>query len=208
MLIGALMAVMLELCGISSLPFAVGVYVPIQFSTPIFVGGLVRWGVDAWMARSHAAAIAEAADPEAKARAEIEAIRKSETSPGVLLASGYIAGGSLAGMLLAFTNFSDTLPGMLSAWQYRTERVPAAQPFKEEAEEIGRRELGLPPPGSELKKPQEEDLDGFVEELAELNSDELIRLAPCHGIPSCGYPTRKPTPPRPTPPSARWPTRC
>lgn len=116
-LTGALIAVMLELCGISSLPFAVGVYVPIQYSTPIFIGGLVRWGVDWWMRRSHAATIAEATDPEARAQAEIEAIRKSETSPGVLLASGYIAGGSLAGMLVAFTNFSDRLPKLLGAWQ-------------------------------------------------------------------------------------------
>src|SRR5262249_37570346 len=43
---------------------------------------------------------------EARARAEIEAIRKSETSPGVLLASGYIAGGSLAGVVVAFLEFA------------------------------------------------------------------------------------------------------
>ena len=39
-------------------------------------------------------------------RAEIEAIRKTETSPGILLASGYIAGGSLAGVAVAFLNFT------------------------------------------------------------------------------------------------------
>jgi putative OPT family oligopeptide transporter len=128
-LTGALIAVMLELCGISSLPFAVGVYVPIQFSTPIFVGGIVRWGVDAWMRRSHAAAIADATDPEAKAQAEIDAIRKSETSPGVLLASGYIAGGSLAGMLVAFTNFSDRLPAILTAWQLPENQATATVAF-------------------------------------------------------------------------------
>src|SRR5262249_37334556 len=44
-LAGAVIAVMLELCGVSALAFAVGVYVPIQYSTPIFIGGLVRWGV-------------------------------------------------------------------------------------------------------------------------------------------------------------------
>src|SRR5262249_55668063 len=99
-LIGALVAIALELLGVSSLAFAVGLYVPIQYSTPIFLGGIVRWAVDRYMAGKHAAAIAEATDPEARARAEIEAIRKSETSPGVLLAAGYIAGGSLAGMLI------------------------------------------------------------------------------------------------------------
>ena len=46
---------------------------------------------------------------EARARAEIEAFRKSETSPGVLLASGYIAGGSLAGVVAAFMEFSPSV---------------------------------------------------------------------------------------------------
>jgi putative OPT family oligopeptide transporter len=106
-LIGAMIAITLELCGVSSLAFAVGVYVPIQFSVPIFIGGIIRWGVDAYQARSAAANVHAAGDdPEARARAEVEAIRKSETSPGVLLASGYIAGGSLAGVVVAFMEFA------------------------------------------------------------------------------------------------------
>lgn len=128
-LAGGLIAVMLELCGISSLPFAVGVYVPIQFSTPIFIGGLVRWGVDAWNRRAPTARASEPADAAAKAQAEIEAIRKSETSPGVLLASGYIAGGSLAGMVVAFSNFSDRLPAILTAWQLPENQAAAAAAF-------------------------------------------------------------------------------
>ncbi len=122
-LIGACIAVTLELCGVSSLAFAVGVYIPMQYSTPIFLGGLVRWGVDWWTTRKERQAIAEAADAEARARAEVAAIAKTETSPGVLLASGLIAGGSLAGVLNAFLNidvfafvqkamdFSDRLKG-------------------------------------------------------------------------------------------------
>jgi putative OPT family oligopeptide transporter len=108
-LIGAMIAVTLELCGVSSLAFAVGLYVPIQYSVPIFAGGILRWGIDRYQA-SRSAADLEAAgsDPEARARAEIEAIRKSETSPGVLLASGYIAGGSLAGVVVAFLEFAPT----------------------------------------------------------------------------------------------------
>ncbi|MBL8797891.1 MAG: oligopeptide transporter, OPT family [Planctomycetia bacterium] len=106
-LIGAMIAVTMELCGVSSLAFAVGVYVPIQYSVPIFIGGIVRWGIDAWQAKQSAASVEAAGDdPEARARAEIEAIRKSETSPGVLLASGYIAGGSLAGVVVAFLEFA------------------------------------------------------------------------------------------------------
>jgi putative OPT family oligopeptide transporter len=108
-LIGAMMAVTLELCGVSSLAFAVGVYVPIQYSTPIFIGGILRWAVDKYQASRSAAHIEAAGDdPEARARAEIEAIRKAETSSGVLLASGYIAGGSLAGVVVAFLEFAPT----------------------------------------------------------------------------------------------------
>lgn len=106
-LIGAMIAITLELCAVSSLAFAVGVYVPIQYSTAIFLGGLLRWAVDRYQARVSEASIAAAGDdPEARARAEIEAIRKSETSPGVLLASGYVAGGSLAGVVVAFLEFA------------------------------------------------------------------------------------------------------
>jgi putative OPT family oligopeptide transporter len=113
-LIGAMIAITLELCGVSSLTFAVGVYVPIQYSVPIFIGGILRWGIDKYQAKKSAASIEAAGDdPEARARAEIDAIRKSETSPGVLLASGYIAGGSLAGVVTAFLEFSKPLKDSL-----------------------------------------------------------------------------------------------
>src|SRR5215831_3283923 len=45
-LFGVMIAIVLELCGVSSLAFAVGVYLPISSSAPIFVGGVVRWCVD------------------------------------------------------------------------------------------------------------------------------------------------------------------
>jgi hypothetical protein len=62
--------------------------------------------VDRYLARQSQASIDAAGDDaEARARAEVEAIRKSETSPGVLLASGYIAGGALAGVAVAFLEF-------------------------------------------------------------------------------------------------------
>ncbi|MFO0879411.1 MAG: oligopeptide transporter, OPT family [Gemmataceae bacterium] len=90
-LIGALLAVGLELCGVGSLAFAVGVYIPMQYTTPIFLGGLVRWLVDRYSA------------PPATAPAdEASAIAESETGPGVLLSSGYIAGGTIAGVIIAF----------------------------------------------------------------------------------------------------------
>ena len=87
-LIGACIAVMLELCGVSSLAFAVGLYIPMQYSTPIFMGGIVRWMVDAYAARKakvKAMAVAPG-DAAAQAEAEVKAIAESETSPGMPLA--------------------------------------------------------------------------------------------------------------------------
>jgi putative OPT family oligopeptide transporter len=83
--IGVLIAVTLELAGVPSLPFAVGVYLPIQTSVPIFVGGAVRWIVDKIRGLSDA---------------------EADMSPGVLLSSGYIAGGAIAGVLVAFFGFA------------------------------------------------------------------------------------------------------
>ena len=104
-LIGAFIAVALELCGVSSLAFAVGLYIPMQYSTPIFLGGLVRWGVDSWIARRSHAEITATSTPEERAEAEVRTITESETSPAMLLASGFIAGGSLGGVLNACLNF-------------------------------------------------------------------------------------------------------
>lgn len=83
-LLGVALAVVLELCGISALPFAVGVYLPISASAPIFVGGVVRYLVE-----------------RKKQGHETEA--EAETGPGVLFSSGLIAGGAIAGILLALT---------------------------------------------------------------------------------------------------------
>lgn len=83
-LLGVALALVLELCGISALPFAVGVYLPISASAPIFVGGVVRYLVD----RKKGASATEA---------------DAETGPGILFSSGLIAGGAIAGILLALT---------------------------------------------------------------------------------------------------------
>jgi hypothetical protein len=74
------MAIVLELSGVPSLPFAVGVYLPLSASMPIFCGGAVRWLADR-LSRRNAG--------------------ESEMSPGVLLSSGYIAGGAIAGIVVA-----------------------------------------------------------------------------------------------------------
>lgn len=91
-LLGVFIAIVLELSGVSALAFAVGVYLPISTSAPIFVGGLVRWLVDRYTRRKHAGAELN----------EDQLVAEGDKSNGVLLSSGYIAGGTLAGVLFAF----------------------------------------------------------------------------------------------------------
>jgi putative OPT family oligopeptide transporter len=91
-LLGVMIAVVLEMSGIASLAFAVGVYLPLSSSTPILAGGLVRWAVDRYLRKKLAA----------KKLTEEQLTAEGDKSPGVLLASGYIAGGAIAGILIAF----------------------------------------------------------------------------------------------------------
>jgi len=91
-LLGVMIAVVLEMAGIPSLAFAVGVYLPLSSSSPIFVGGLVRWGVD----RALRLRLAH------RNLTEDELVAEGDKSPGVLMASGYIAGGAIAGIIIAF----------------------------------------------------------------------------------------------------------
>jgi putative OPT family oligopeptide transporter len=90
-LLGVMIALTLELCGVPSLAFAVGVYLPLSSSSPIWAGGLVRWLVNAYTRRKH----------EGKNLSEDQLTAEGDKSPGVLLASGYIAGGAIAGILIA-----------------------------------------------------------------------------------------------------------
>ena len=106
-LFGVMIAVVLELCGVSSLAFAVGAYLPVASSAPIFVGGLVRWLVDYRMRR---ALREHNLDEEAL-------VAESDKSPGVLLASGYIAGGAIAGIVIAFVQGVTTrLDSRINTW--------------------------------------------------------------------------------------------
>ena len=91
-LLGVMIALTLELAGIPSLAFAVGVYLPLSSSTPIFAGGLVRWLVDRYVKKKNAG----------KQLTDDELTAEGDKSPGVLLASGYIAGGAIAGIIIAF----------------------------------------------------------------------------------------------------------
>jgi uncharacterized oligopeptide transporter (OPT) family protein len=77
-LLGVFMVVVLELCGVRSLAFAVGSYLPIATTAPIFCGGVVSWLLQVVTKR-----------------------REGEVSSGALFAAGLIAGGSIGGLILA-----------------------------------------------------------------------------------------------------------
>lgn len=91
-LLGVMIAVVLEMSGIPSLAFAVGVYLPLSSSSPIFIGGMIRWLVDKYIRVKF----------KDKKLSEEEFIAETDKSPGVLIASGYIAGGALAAVFIAF----------------------------------------------------------------------------------------------------------
>ncbi len=100
-LIGVFIAIILELIGVSSLPFAVGLYLPIHTSGGIFIGGIVRWLVD-------------------RKRSGLSA-SEAEFSPGMLMASGLIAGGAIlgviqSGLLIGEVERSFDLSGLLPSW--------------------------------------------------------------------------------------------
>jgi len=113
-LFGVMIAVVLEMSGIPSLAFAVGVYLPLATSAPIFIGGAVRWLVD-WQRRRHA---------DYAHLTEAEHVAEGDKSPGVLMASGYIAGGAIAGIIIAF------MAGVLSdVYDYFDKWASANNPF-------------------------------------------------------------------------------
>ncbi len=90
-LLGVAIALVLELCGIAALPFAVGVYLPLSSSMPIFFGGVVRWLVE----------------KRASRRGIQQTEEEKETGPGILFSSGLIAGGSIAGIGLALVSMNE-----------------------------------------------------------------------------------------------------
>jgi putative OPT family oligopeptide transporter len=79
-LIGMACAAVVELCGVSSLAFAVGAYLPLSTTTPIYIGGLIKGFIE---------------------RKSKSAEAESEIGSGALFSSGLIAGGAITGILVA-----------------------------------------------------------------------------------------------------------
>ena len=92
--IGAVLAIVLNACGISALAFALGMFIPLQLNLPLIVGGAVNWYVNS--------------------RSKDAEINRMRNEKGTLLASGFIAGGALMGVVsagLQFGGISLTIPG-------------------------------------------------------------------------------------------------
>ena len=94
-MIGVFLTMAIELMGVSSLPVAVGVYLPISTSAGMFAGGIVRWLV------------------ERRVRSDNRSLAEIESGPGVLFASGLIAGGAICGIVVA----------AIAGWGSRTGRA-------------------------------------------------------------------------------------
>lgn len=83
--IGAVLAIVLTLCGIPALAFALGMFIPLELNIPLLVGGAINWYVTT--------------------RSNDDAINSERREKGTLLASGFIAGGALMGVISAGIRF-------------------------------------------------------------------------------------------------------
>lgn len=83
--IGAAIALLVNICGISALAFALGMFIPLQLNLPLLAGGLIHWYVSS--------------------RSKDEVVNKARADKGTLLASGFIAGGALMGVVSAGLQF-------------------------------------------------------------------------------------------------------
>lgn len=93
--IGAVIALVMNACGISALAFALGMFIPLQLNLPLIVGGAVNWYVTS--------------------RSSDSAVNAARGEKGTLLASGFIAGGALMGVVSAVLRFAGYNP-VNEAW--------------------------------------------------------------------------------------------
>lgn len=97
--IGCLIAIVLTVCNVSALAFALGMFIPLELNLPLLVGGLVSWYV--------------------KNRTNDEKLRNAYNERGTLIASGFIAGGALMGVVSAALRFGG-INLVLDSWLANT----------------------------------------------------------------------------------------
>jgi OPT family oligopeptide transporter len=94
-LVGVAIAIVMELCGIKALSFAIGIYLPLSTTLPIFIGGAIRGWVD-------------------KKKKSAENEHEEDLRQGNLFATGLVAGGAIAGVAVAFLSANDSISKKLS----------------------------------------------------------------------------------------------
>ena len=97
-LVGVFIAIVVELCGIKALSFAIGLYLPLATTLPIFIGGAIRGLVD-W---------------QQKRKGEYIAPEEEDLGKGNLFATGLVAGGAIAGVIVAFLSVNGTIAKALT----------------------------------------------------------------------------------------------
>jgi putative OPT family oligopeptide transporter len=167
-LLGVAIAVVLELCQVPSLPFAVGVYLPLSASTPIFIGGLIRGVIDRFFTPKTQEGEGHAYD--------------ADMSPGVLLSTGYIAGGAIAGVVIAFLSFSETIPAAMGQWEHRQIVTTKEIDLALESRRLAGEELHLPADAewNDIAKTQtatQAEWQSVAEEIEGMNAELPIRYA-------------------------------
>ena len=103
--IGALLALVLNFCKVPTLPFALGMFIPLDLNLPLLVGGAIAWFVGS--------------------RSKDKELNDARTEKGTLIASGFIAGGALMGVVSAILRFANVdLYMKPSAWTEPVAIVP------------------------------------------------------------------------------------
>ena len=93
------------------------------------------------------------------------------------MSTGYIAGGAIGAVLVAFLIFSDEIPRQLSAWQYRQTAIAEAEPLEQQYEDAAAAELGIKTPAAREQHKQEiEDLAGEIRDINEERLPLYIRV--------------------------------
>lgn len=96
-LVGAFIALVVELCGIRALSFAIGVYLPLSTTLPIYIGGAIKGMVNA----------------RKRSRGIVAKEGEEDLEKGSLFATGLVAGGALMGVLFAMLNIPEVIANSL-----------------------------------------------------------------------------------------------
>lgn len=93
-IVGAVLAILLDVIGVPALAFSLGMFIPLQLNLPLLVGGFLAWFI--------------------KTRSKDEALNKMRGEKGTLLASGLLAGGAIMGVISAILKYCGVEPTFMA----------------------------------------------------------------------------------------------